>query len=992
MSVIEDFLAYYPSTTDNNFYDSIFKKEEFYENKLDKYEDIPKTKGTLLKHQEIVARFLSPYTTYDSLLLLHIMGSGKTCSAVGTAELALQQHSTINRAIVLVKGKSLLENFKRELVFVCTKGQYIPDDYDGLSDKAKVSRINKNLRQNYYFDTYTVFAKNIKKLSDAYITKYYSNSIIIIDEVHNLKLSDKEEGIDVYRQIHRFLHLIDNKKILLMSGTPMKDKPSEIADVMNLILPVDKQLPVDSKFNKKYLVLKKDGTYKVKKVMKSDLKSYFKGRVSFLRSKTINTKYEGESIGRLDYLHVFTDRMGVFQDRIYSKAYHLDRQGSEKGIYSNSRQAVLSVYPDGSYGSKGYDKYIREIKIKTIMGERSTKFILSDEFYREIRADSTDDMLSNLYKFSSKYATVIRYILTPGENCFVYCNLVKGSGIILFSKILELFGFKEYKEGNVVKSPRYAILSGKTSGKRKIQSILKQFNSSNNRYGEYIKIIIGSRVAGEGLTLKNIRQSHILTPHWNYTETIQSIFRTIRLGSHRDLLADGVDVVVKIFQHVSLPTEQQISIDLIMYQISEDKDISIKRIEYLMKISAMDCALNYTRNHMPPEYDGERICDYRKCDYKCDDINHREMTVNPDQLDRSTYELYYDDKDISNIIKHIQDLFRVRFSVSLKTMASMLTQYTQNQILTSLSKMITESISIRDKYGFVNYLREENNLYFLTSGLSTPSNYLNIFYVQKPTVKSIISYKEIILNQKLSNNTRLVKNFCSNPRKSIINQLPINIQEMIVEISISNRDRIDQSKINWLLTYYKPSLINIDNTIVSSLDSGTLRCMDTNTKSWSNCNDKLIRQFHSIDADKRKNIIKRANNKYYGILEKNTNKFRIRDITSQDKISNEDAREETKGKVCISGSWKKHELLKAAHTLQMDYDSPDECTKTKAELIKILSSGKKNKLTSVLNVNTLSKVDLCRLYYFNRFKVNDICSLFRKWFDKEDLILEINVK
>ena len=58
---------------------------------------------------------------------------------------------------------------------------------------------------------------------------------------------------DIYKEMHRFLHLIENKKVLLLSGTPMKDRPEEISTIMNLILPTNQQLPTGKKFLNKYM-------------------------------------------------------------------------------------------------------------------------------------------------------------------------------------------------------------------------------------------------------------------------------------------------------------------------------------------------------------------------------------------------------------------------------------------------------------------------------------------------------------------------------------------------------------------------------------------------------------------------------------------------------------------------------------------------------------------------------------------------------------------
>ena len=81
---ITDFLPKYPNVnnTDINFlnpyeedfYTSIFKKKEFYDEKLERTENLPEEKGDLLKHQKIISRFMSSHTPYDRLLLVHSMG------------------------------------------------------------------------------------------------------------------------------------------------------------------------------------------------------------------------------------------------------------------------------------------------------------------------------------------------------------------------------------------------------------------------------------------------------------------------------------------------------------------------------------------------------------------------------------------------------------------------------------------------------------------------------------------------------------------------------------------------------------------------------------------------------------------------------------------------------------------------------------------------------------------------------------------------------
>ena len=79
----------------------------------------------------------------------------------------------------------------------------------------------------------------MRRYSDDDIKKIYSNSVIIIDEVHNLRnyniISKKLGENNLYKIFNHFLKLLSNCKIILLSGTPMRDSAVEIIDIINLL-------------------------------------------------------------------------------------------------------------------------------------------------------------------------------------------------------------------------------------------------------------------------------------------------------------------------------------------------------------------------------------------------------------------------------------------------------------------------------------------------------------------------------------------------------------------------------------------------------------------------------------------------------------------------------------------------------------------------------------------------------------------------------------
>ena len=85
----------YPDTNDPNFNLKIANKQEFrdHQYQAEIAKDIPakadeacKSDFEILPHQQFVRNFMSTETPYNSLLLFHELGTGKTCSAIGIAE------------------------------------------------------------------------------------------------------------------------------------------------------------------------------------------------------------------------------------------------------------------------------------------------------------------------------------------------------------------------------------------------------------------------------------------------------------------------------------------------------------------------------------------------------------------------------------------------------------------------------------------------------------------------------------------------------------------------------------------------------------------------------------------------------------------------------------------------------------------------------------------------------------------------------------------
>jgi len=115
----------YPTLDDPNFNKKIAEKKEFSDAKYDgtiydvkEYADILSNADFELQPQQAFVRnFMSFQTPYNSLLLFHGLGSGKTCTAIGVCEEMRDylKQMGINKQIIIVASPNVQDNFKLQL-------------------------------------------------------------------------------------------------------------------------------------------------------------------------------------------------------------------------------------------------------------------------------------------------------------------------------------------------------------------------------------------------------------------------------------------------------------------------------------------------------------------------------------------------------------------------------------------------------------------------------------------------------------------------------------------------------------------------------------------------------------------------------------------------------------------------------------------------------------------------------------------------------------
>jgi hypothetical protein len=198
------------------------------------------------------------------------------------------------------------------------------------------------------------------------------------------------------------------------------------------------------------------------------------------------------------------------------------------------------------------------------------------------------------------------------------------------------------------------------------------------------------------------------------------------------------------------------SIDLIMYKISEDKDLKIKSIERLLKESAIDCALNYTRNVSIKDEPYSKECDYMSdCKYTCDyvDPKYYEKAWVGDRI-TDTYNLYYAYEELDRVKIAVREAFRRKNAYDFFELYSLIKNDIKDipplVLARALNDMILYNDAVRNRYNFINFIREDRNLYFLVDDPLSSSLYTSYYYALNPVPETKFeSFDEIIKYQQL---------------------------------------------------------------------------------------------------------------------------------------------------------------------------------------------------------------------------------------------------
>jgi len=803
-----DFL--YPELDDPEFNVKIAKHKEFFDTKYDgKIYDI-KTQADilcnaefeLLPHQIFVKNFMSFNTPYNSLLMYFGLGSGKTCAAIGVAEETRVHMKQIGmrKSIFIVASPNVQDNFRLQL-FDETKlkldngiwsiqscvgeallSEINPTYLKSLTKERIINQIKTIISEQYVFMGYTQFANFIQestevkgvsysreekaKIKKQKIKTVFNNRLIIIDEVHNIRITNENRNKKTAELLMEVVKQADNMRLLLLSATPMYNSHEEIIWLANLMNLNDKRAPV-----KIGDIFNKNGDFHAKDDKHPEggrdlLIRKLTGYISYVRGENpysfpfrvypdaavrfaSGTPYptlqmNGKPMGKdraVQHVPIFLHKLSENTHQKLAYDFIIDHMRKHNPVLQNTEtestaiqmdsfgyialqqplEALNIVYPFSEFDKKGGKSTPEEYEylISNMIGSQGLSNIVSFKETRgehplrynyEYKDAGYGRIFSpeNIGKYSAKIAKICEIIKKSKGIVLIYSQWID-AGLVPIALALEEMGFSRYGSESYTKSlfkepptepvdalsmkpkteaysdtgtfrpARYVMITGDPIFSPNNDADIKYLNQAKNKEGEFVKVVLISKAAGEGVDFKNIRQVHVMEPWFNMSRIEQIIGRGVRNLSHCQLPFEQRNVEIYLHGTQSGETE---TADLYIYRLAEQKSVKIGKVTRVLKETAVDCNLNIAQTNFTAEKlkellktnvvkietsSGEtvdytvgdkpftEICDYMdNCNYTCSPNIDLE-NVQPTQ---TTYNEEFLQGNRAKIVKRIRDLFR----------------------------------------------------------------------------------------------------------------------------------------------------------------------------------------------------------------------------------------------------------------------------------------------------------------------------------------------
>ena len=453
----------YPLITDDKFNEKLLSKSEFKHFK----HDIPdyihnrdimkvlsddacnKSSGYIYKQiQLLVSQYISLNTPYNGLLLYHGVGVGKTCTSLLVADNFKEYVRKNGKKIIILTKPAIQNSFRNEIfnyddfmdnidknMFKCLSQEFQDDwnTFKKTNDKSKYDTFPDSII-NEYFEIYgyqqfvNIFKKQTLNSDGTYnsfkINSLFSNIVLIIDEIHNLRddtddsdISSSESTKDSKEFIYNIISILNDPiKLILLSATPMYDKYDEIQFIINLLLLNDKKSLITNDLFTLYL---NEKNTKKKDKYKKDIIDFTTGYISYIKgndpllfpkilypSESINTFFDNEN----NSFNILLNEMKYPQKDFCIKSEI--NNPTEKQKYSNTifplKQPKNDIIKENIFKFDDLFDYIK----------KTDSYIINKS-----NQNQALEYLDNLDKYSTKLHSLLKNISNPNTTGKIFIGI-----------------------------------------------------------------------------------------------------------------------------------------------------------------------------------------------------------------------------------------------------------------------------------------------------------------------------------------------------------------------------------------------------------------------------------------------------------------------------------------------------------------------------------------------------------------------------------------
>ena len=255
-----------------------------------------------------------------------------------------------------------------------------------------------------------------------------------------------------------------------------------------------------------------------------------------------------------------------------------------------------------------------------------------------------------------------------GRQCALCPRHEKGHGLVPEEKGVAAHTFKPAK---------YVLLTADKNLSPNNAASVRAIRKRSNLYGEDIKVVLGSQVAGEGLDLKYVREIMVFDSWYHLNKLEQIVGRGIRNCSHADLPASKRNCTVTLLVNQYKRNYIKETVDMYSYRMALRKAQTVGMVTRTLKEYALDCALNKDAiqisglKPLPMIYDSQGeireevplndlpltpLCDWGECTYECLIKKDKPLVLKDEDRNTSTYDEYtarYEKTKLRDVLKEI---------------------------------------------------------------------------------------------------------------------------------------------------------------------------------------------------------------------------------------------------------------------------------------------------------------------------------------------------